>query len=135
MGLRGAVAITVLAGGKLITAVETQGVLGGLAHDLRVAVLVAWVVAMAMLLVLAWSEFAFPKLAYSALRWATVLSVGMFAAGTLVAHKVLGMAWMDTYFADWWVWVGLGVWAIVCAGLVRRIGWLVLRRKPEHESV
>ena len=131
----GAVAITVLAGGKLITAVQTQDVLGGLAHDLRVAVLVAWVVAMPMLLVLAWSEFAFPRLAYSALRWATVFPVGMFAAATLVASKALGMAWMDTYFADWWVWVGLGVSAIVGAGLVRRIGRLALSRRGEPQSV
>jgi hypothetical protein len=28
---------------------------------------------------------------------------------------------MDTYFGDWWVWVGVGVWAFVCVGLVRRI--------------
>jgi hypothetical protein len=124
----GAVAITVLAGGKLITAVETRGALGGLAHDLRVAVVVAWVVAMQMLLVLVWSEFAFPRLAYSALRWATAFPVGMFAACTLVASKALDMAWMDTYFADWWVWVGLAVWAIVCAGLVGRIGRLALGR-------
>jgi hypothetical protein len=48
----------------------------------------------------------------------------MYAACTLVASKTLGEPWMDTYFADWWVWVGLGVWAIVCAGLVRRIGWV-----------
>ena len=37
----GAVAIMVLAGGKLITTVQTQGVLSGLTHDLPVAVLVA----------------------------------------------------------------------------------------------
>lgn len=53
------------------------------------------------LLVLAWSEFAFPRLAYSALRWATAFPVAMFAAATLVASKALGMPWMDTYFADW----------------------------------
>jgi hypothetical protein len=35
---------------------------------------------------------------------------------------------MDTYFADWWVWVSLGVWTFVCAGLVRRIGWLAYPR-------
>ena len=92
----------------------------------------AWVVAMSMLLVLAWSELAFPRVAYSALRWATV-PVGMFAACTLIASKALGMAWMDTYFADWWVWVGLGVWAIVCAGLVRRIGRLALGRRREPQ--
>ena len=80
-----------------------------------------------------WSEFAFPRLAYSALRWATVFPVGMFAACTLVASKALGMAWMDTYFADWWVWVGLGVWAIVCAGLVRRLGRLALSRTREPD--
>jgi hypothetical protein len=40
----GAVAITVLAGGKLITAVRAQNALDGLAHDLHVAVLVTWVV-------------------------------------------------------------------------------------------
>jgi hypothetical protein len=118
----GAVAITVLAGGKLLTAVQELGALGGLAHDLHVAVLVAWVVAMPILLVLVWSELAFPRLGYSALRWATAFPVGMYAACTLVASQVLREPWMDTYFADWWVWVGLGVWAIVSAGLVRRIG-------------
>jgi hypothetical protein len=120
----GAVAISVLAGAKLITAVEARGALDGLTHDLHVAVLVAWVVAMPILLVLVWSELAFPRLGYSALRWATSFPVGMYAACTLVASKALGQPWMDTYFADWWVWVGLGVWAIVGAGLVRRIGWV-----------
>jgi hypothetical protein len=120
----GAVAITVLAGAKLITAVETQGALHGLQHDLRVAVLVDWIVALPILAVLVWSELAFPRLEYNALRWATVFPVGMYAACTLVASKALGQPWMDTYFADWWVWVGLGVWAFVCAGLVRRVGRL-----------
>src|SRR5262245_44849358 len=128
----GAVAITVLAGGKLITAVQAQGALDGLAHDLHVAVLVAWVVAMPILLVLVWSELAFPRLGYSPLRWATAFPVGMYAACTLVASKTLREPWMDTYFADWWVWVGLGVWAIVCAGLVRRIGWV--SRGPSYSS-
>jgi hypothetical protein len=45
------------------------------------------------LLVLAWSEFAFPRLAYSALLGDGV-PVAMFAAATLVASKALG-------FADW----------------------------------
>ena len=121
----GAVAITVLAGAKLIIAVEAQGALHGLEHDLHVAVLVVWIVALQMLLVLVWSELAFPRLEYSALRWATVFPVGMYAACTLVASEALGQPWMDTYFADWWVWVGLGVWAFVCTGLVRRIGRLV----------
>ncbi|HEY7208487.1 MAG TPA: tellurite resistance/C4-dicarboxylate transporter family protein [Gaiellaceae bacterium] len=125
----GAVAITVLAGAKLLTAVRAQS-LGGSAHDLRVAVLVIWIVALPMLLVLVWSEFAFPRVAYSALRWATAFPVGMYAACTLVASKALGFPWMDTYFADWWVWVGLGFWAIVCTGLVRRIGRLAFRGQP-----
>jgi hypothetical protein len=54
----------------------------------------------------------------------------MYAACTLVASKALGFPWMDTYFADWWVWVGLGFWAIVCTGLVRRIGRLAFRGQP-----
>jgi hypothetical protein len=120
----GAVAITVLAGAKLLIAVRAQTAFGGLAHDLHVAVLVAWVVAMPILLVLVWSELAFPRLAYNSLRWATGFPVGMYAACTLVASKTLDQPWMDTYFADWWVWVGLGVWAVICAGLVRRIGWV-----------
>jgi tellurite resistance protein TehA-like permease len=79
---------------------------------------------MPILLVLVWSELAFPRLEYNALRWATAFPVGMYAACTLVASKALGQPWMDTYFADWWVWVGLAVWAFLCAGLVRRIGRL-----------
>jgi hypothetical protein len=120
----GAVAITVLAGAKLITAVRAQAALDELAHALHVAVLVAWVVAMPILLVLVWSELAFPRVGYSALRWATAFPVGMYAACTLVASKALGQSWMDTYFADWWVWVGLGVWMIVFAGFARRIVWV-----------
>ena len=77
----------------------------------------------------------FPRFRYSAMRWATVFPVGMFAACTLVASEALGMAWMDTYFADWWVWIGLGVWATVCAGLVRRIGWLALGRRRAARPV
>jgi hypothetical protein len=124
----GAVAITVLAGAKLLTAVQARGALHGLEHDLHVAVLVAWIVGLPMLLVLAWSELAFPRLEYNALRWATAFPVGMYAACTLVAGKALGQPWMDTYFADWWVWVALGVWALVCAGFVRRIGRLAYPR-------
>jgi tellurite resistance protein TehA-like permease len=116
----GAVAITVLAGAKLITAVEAQRALRGLEHDLHVAVLVAWIVGLPILVVLVWSELAFPRLEYNATRWATAFPVGMYAACTLVASRALGQPWMDTYFGDWWVWVGVGVWAFVCVGLVRR---------------
>ncbi len=124
----GAVAITVLAGAKLLTAVQVQGALRALEDDLHVAVLVVWIVGLPILLVLGWSELAFPRLEYNALRWATAFPVGMYAACTLVASKALRQPWMDTYFADWWVWVGLGVWAFVCAGLVRRIGRLAYPR-------
>lgn len=133
--LGGAIAITVLAGAKLIEAVGILGVLGGIADGLAVAETVIWVVSLVPLVLLAWSELAYPKPRYTAARWATCFPVGMYAASTFAAAASLHNSWMDRYFADWWVWVGLVVWALALLGLARRIARLWSGEAPAHGAV
>ena len=122
--LGGAIAITVLAGAKLIEAAGILGLLGGVADALVVAETLIWLVGLVPLVVLVWSELAYPRPRYAAARWATSFPVGMYAASTFAAAAVLHRGWMDRYFADWWVWVGLVVWALALCGLLRRIARL-----------
>jgi len=119
--LGGAIAITVLAGAKLIEAAGILGVLGGIRDAMVTGETVIWVVGLVPLIVLSWSELAYPRTRYSAARWATSFPVGMYAASTFAAAASLHRPWMDSYFSDWWVWVGFAVWILALLGLLRRI--------------
>jgi respiratory nitrate reductase gamma subunit len=115
----GAVAISALACGRVVQAIDATGALADL-RDLLSAVAVALIVAELLWLpLLLAGELAAPRLQFSAARWATVFPVGMYAASTFTVGAAAGAGWM-TDFAQAWVWVGLAVWAVVAAAAVVR---------------
>jgi tellurite resistance protein TehA-like permease len=82
LGHGGAVAISSLACGRVVQAIDATGALGDL-RDLLSAVAVALIVAELLWLpFLLAGELAAPRLQFSAARWATVFPVGMYAAST-----------------------------------------------------
>jgi len=123
----GAVAISSLAAGRVVQAVEATGALADLRAFLD-AVAVALIVAeLIWLPLLVGGELLRPRLRFSALRWATVFPVGMYAASSFTVGAAGGHGWMTT-FADVWVWVALAVWALVALGTVLRGAALLLAR-------
>ncbi len=115
----GAVAISSLACGRVVQAIDATGALADL-RDVLSAVAVALIVAELLWLpFLLAGEIAAPRLQFSAARWATVFPVGMYAASTFTVGAAAGAGWM-TDFAQAWVWVGLAVWAVVAAAAVVR---------------
>lgn len=122
--LGGAVAISALAGGKLILAAEGLGMLAGIRNQLLAAETIVWLVGISILPILVGGELAYPRLQYHPSRWATSFPVAMYAASTFVAATALGAPWMNRYFSAWWVWVGLVVWVLTLTGLLRRIARL-----------
>jgi tellurite resistance protein TehA-like permease len=69
-----------------------------------------------------------PRLRYDVRRWSTVFPVGMYAACSFVVGTVAHASGI-TDFARVWVWVGLAVWAVVFAAMLRR-GYQLPRQTP-----
>jgi len=126
--LGGAVTISAIAGGKLILANESLGMLAGIRDQLLAAETIVWLVGISILPILVGGELAYPRLQYHPSRWATSFPVAMYAASTFVAATALGAPWMNRYFAAWWVWVGLVVWVLTLTGLLRQIARLASGR-------
>ncbi len=126
--LGGAVTISALAGGKLILANESLGMLAGIRDQLLAAETIVWLVGISILPILVGGELAYPRLQYHPSRWATSFPVAMYAASTFVAATALAAPWMNRYFAAWWVWVGLVVWVLTLTGLLRQIARLASGR-------
>ncbi len=116
----GALAISTLAAARITIGAKVFGVLGNGGGALKGAALGLWVVTMLWLPVLLLVEALRPRLHYDVRRWSTVFPVGMYAACSFVV-AVFAHASAITSFARLWVWVALAVWAIVSAGLVRRV--------------
>lgn len=130
----GAVAISALAAGRVVQAIDATGALGDLRAFLA-AVAVALIVAeLIWLPLLVAGEVARPRLHFSALRWATVFPVGMYAASSFTVGAAGGHAWM-TDFADVWIWVAVAVWAVVAVGTVVRAAGLLGGRPARAPSV
>ena len=115
----GALAIAALACGRVAEGAQALAPLHGLADGLGTGSLVLWAAALAWLPILVAAELAEPRLGYDARRWSTVFPVGMYTACSFVVGKVEGAGGLVD-FARVWIWVGLAVWALVAAGLVRR---------------
>ncbi|MGZ4342560.1 MAG: SLAC1 family transporter [Solirubrobacteraceae bacterium] len=125
----GAMAISALAAGRIVLAVDATGGLADL-RSLMDGVAVALVIAaLAWLPPLVVCELVRPRLGFSALRWATVFPVGMYAAAAFTAGAASKDPWM-TSFAQVWVWVGVAVWAVVAAATVARGTSLLLQPAP-----
>lgn len=126
----GALAISALAAGRIVAAIDATGALHGL-RDLLAAIAIALLVAALLWLpLLAAGELIRPRTQFSALRWATVFPVGMYAAAAFAVGAAEGHAWM-TDFARAWVWVAVAVWAVIAlATCARGIALLAGPRVP-----
>jgi tellurite resistance protein TehA-like permease len=114
----GAVAIAVLAAGRIVDAAERLNAAGETLPTLKVVLLILWIVAMLWLALLTAAEVRFPRLAFDARRWSTVFPIGMYAACSFAAGSALRDTWI-TQFAQIWLWVSVAVWAVVLLASLR----------------
>ncbi|MEU5356589.1 tellurite resistance/C4-dicarboxylate transporter family protein [Streptomyces albidoflavus] len=129
----GALAISALAAGKLTAA---SGAPLKWAEPLRpwllAVTLVLLLAALAWYAVIAVAELRWPRLGYDPRRWATVFPLGMTAVAALTAAGEVGPAtsgWLEP-LGRVLLWVAVAVWALVAAGLARRLAGWALRRTP-----
>ncbi|MCW5251568.1 tellurite resistance/C4-dicarboxylate transporter family protein [Streptomyces sp. SHP 1-2] len=115
----GALAISTLAGAKLLAAARTDMYLWtddvqSVLHDVTVGLLaldLAWYA------VLAVAEVVWPRVDYDVRRWSTVFPLGMTAAATLSVSAAITVSWLDGP-GRVLVWVAVGAWLAVAAGAV-----------------
>ncbi|MFJ3665502.1 tellurite resistance/C4-dicarboxylate transporter family protein [Streptomyces sp. NPDC090106] len=126
----GALAISALAGSKLISADSASLYLwnrddGDALRTVTVALLVLDLTWYAVLLA---AEFARPRPGYDVRRWATVFPMGMTAAATLSVAAALEVSWLRT-LGQVLLWIAVAVWLAVGAGaaLTARTGIAALR--------
>ncbi|MBO0511993.1 tellurite resistance/C4-dicarboxylate transporter family protein [Streptomyces beijiangensis] len=111
----GALAISALAGAKLLAVVE----LGAVVHEvLRGATLVVLALDIAWYCVLLWSELRWPRPHYDVRRWATVFPMGMTSVATLSVATAAHLPWL-TSPGRVLLWVAVAAWLAACAGAVR----------------
>ncbi len=115
----GALAISTLAAGRITLAADSLGALSGASGLLKSASLALWGVTMVWLPVLLAAEALSPRLHYDVRRWSTVFPVGMYAACSFIVG-VAADAPAISRFARVWLWVGVAVWLIVFAAMLRR---------------
>jgi hypothetical protein len=113
----GALAISALAAGNLAAGAGSLGVFGHGHGALEVLAVGLWIASMVWLPALVLAEVLHPRLYYDVRRWSTVFPVGMYAACSFVVGAV-AQAGAITDFARLWVWVAVGVWALVCAAMI-----------------
>lgn len=122
--LMGALAISTLAAGKLLTATRDLGVFPWLHGTLAPAALVIWAVGSAwiplLLIAEGWRARRLPDAwAYHRTRWATVFPLGMYAsANYALAAALPGFPALDTVSRVFF-WAALVAWALTAYGLVR----------------
>ncbi|MET9820748.1 tellurite resistance/C4-dicarboxylate transporter family protein [Streptomyces sp. NPDC006349] len=117
----GALAISTLAGAKLLAAAGTGMYLWNaddeaVLHDLTVFLLVLDLAWYAVLLA---SEIVWPRLRYDVRRWSTVFPLGMTAAATLSVSAVMDVPWLDAPGRAL-LWIAVVGWLAVAAGAVVR---------------
>jgi tellurite resistance protein TehA-like permease len=120
----GALAISTLAGGKILAGAETFSILGDGGGVLEAVALGLWVATMLWLPVLLLAEALHPRLRYDVRRWSTVFPFGMYAACSFSVGSA-ARAGAITGFARVWVWVALAVWAVVFVAMGRRAAGVV----------
>lgn len=115
----GALAISALAGSRLLTADSARLYLWndddrGVLRAVTVALLVLDIAWCAVLLV---AEVVRPRLGYDARRWATVFPIGMTAAAVLSASAALDVPWLKGP-GQVLLWIAVAAWVAVAAGAV-----------------
>ncbi|NEA99886.1 tellurite resistance/C4-dicarboxylate transporter family protein [Streptomyces sp. SID13726] len=115
----GALAISALAGSKLIAADSARLYLWNDDDHgvLRAVTIVLLVLDLAWYAVLLVAEFARPRLAYDVRRWATVFPMGMTAAATLSVCAAVDVSWLRTP-GEVLLWMAVAAWLAVAAGAV-----------------
>ncbi|WP_406172825.1 tellurite resistance/C4-dicarboxylate transporter family protein [Streptomyces sp. NBC_00996] len=115
----GALAISALAGAKLIAAHHVNPYLWNEDDSgvLRAATVALLVLAFASYCVLAVAELGWPKLRYDVRRWATVFPMGMTAVASLSAATALGVSWLKGP-GQVLLWISVAAWLAVAAGAV-----------------
>ncbi len=113
----GALAISALAGAKLIDAADSGMRLWNDDDSavMRHATVALLAVALATWAVLAGCEVVWPRLRYDARRWSTVFPLGMTAAATLSVAAALDVAWLEGP-GQALVWITVAVWSAVAVG-------------------
>ena len=117
----GALAISALAGAKLLAAAGTgmylwNGDDQAVLHDLTVFLLALDLAWYAVLLA---AEIAWPRLGYDVRRWSTVFPLGMTAAATLSVSAVVAVPWLDAPGRAL-LWIAVAGWLAVATGAVVR---------------
>ena len=116
----GALAITSLAGAKLVLAGDRLGLAGSVRQPLRLLDLSVWAVAVIGYAVLLWCELRWPRWRYDVRRWATVFPMGMTAAASFAVAQAERLPALAV-FGDILMWPGLAAWALTVVGAA---GWL-----------
>ncbi|MFC9114418.1 hypothetical protein ACFTWN_13915 [Streptomyces sp. NPDC057092] len=113
----GALAISALAGAKLIDAADSGMRLWNDDDSavMRHATVALLAVALAAWAVLAGCEVVWPRLRYDVRRWSTVFPLGMTAAATLSVAAALDVAWLEGP-GQALVWITVAVWSAVVVG-------------------
>ncbi|MGZ3100967.1 tellurite resistance/C4-dicarboxylate transporter family protein [Streptomyces sp. H72] len=115
----GALAISALAGAKLLAAAGTGMYLwneddSAVLHDLTVFLLALDLAWYAVLLA---AEIAWPRIRYDVRRWSTVFPLGMTAAATLSVAAAVDAPWLDAP-GQVLLWIAVAAWLAVAAGAV-----------------
>ncbi|WP_369248665.1 tellurite resistance/C4-dicarboxylate transporter family protein [Streptomyces sp. R41] len=115
----GALAISALAGAKLIAAHHVNPYLWNDDDSgvLRAATVALLVLAFASCCVLAVAELGWPRLDYDVRRWATVFPMGMMAVATLSVTAAVGVFWLKGP-GQVLLWISVAAWLAVAAGAV-----------------
>lgn len=130
----GALALTALASGEIVAAIDATGELAGLRPVAVGASLVVLAVALAWIPPLVIGELLRPRLRFSAARWGTVFPLGMYAAVFLTLGATEDVHLL-TDIGHLWVWAGAAVWVVVAVATVRvSIGTLAGLRRPSPQS-
>ncbi|MFD4479329.1 tellurite resistance/C4-dicarboxylate transporter family protein [Streptomyces sp. NPDC058471] len=119
--IAGAMAISALAGSKLVAAAVPDGALRWAtpAHDaLRIVTLVALGIAFAWYAVLVVCELRWPRLHHDVRRWATVFPLGMTGVASLSTATAADVPALWTC-GKVLLWPALAVWAVVAVGAFR----------------
>ena len=114
----GALAISTVTAGRIALAGGQLWSSSGAVNAFKDIALVLWVLALLWLPVLLFAEIRWPRGRYSVRRWSTVFPVGMYAACSFVVGEIDARRAISD-FARVWVWVAVGVWALVAIGLAR----------------
>jgi tellurite resistance protein TehA-like permease len=125
----GALAISTLAVGRITVASRGLEALSWLAGTLKTLSVVLWALAIVWLFVLVIAETLRPRRSYDVRRWSTVFPVGMYAVCSFIVGAA-AHAPAIAEFARVWVWVGLAVWLVVSAGMLRRARSLSTYQPP-----